>query len=411
VPGGSIRRRGGSFTLRLYAGSVNGRKRWKWFTFGTRAEAEAAQAKLASHVRAHSAGTGFFGSPRERLGPYLEDWLDLQRPHLAPQTAERYETFIAQIQKDALGTIPLARLSPRALEGYYGRRLDAGLSSTTVNHHHRLLHKALRDAVRGDLIVQNPVDVAQAPKRARVKLDIWTESQVILFLSEARTSSPYYAFYLFIAGTGVRVGEALGLSWRALDLRENVAHIEQALQRVRGGGCVLRDPKSVRSQRAIGLPSAMTEVLRDLRTRQEDERRRRGPCERGMSCTDQACARWHESGLVFTQPNGKPLHANNIRQRDLRRLCSRLGLSARRVLHNLRHAHATHLLQRGVNIRVIQERLGHATPSFTLATYSHVLAGMQEQAVRAVSAMFDGCTSPAPPLPAAVPRKPLINKA
>jgi hypothetical protein len=118
VPG-SIRKRGNSHTLRLYAGRENGRKRWKWITFKTRPEAEAAQAKLASHVRAHSAGVGFFGSPRERLGTYLEDWVSRHRTRLAPRTAERYETFAAQIKRDAIGTIPLARLSARLLEGYY----------------------------------------------------------------------------------------------------------------------------------------------------------------------------------------------------------------------------------------------------------------------------------------------------
>ncbi len=241
-----------------------------------------------------------------------------------------------------------------------------------------------------DLIVQNPAAAAQAPKRARVTLDVWTESQVNLFLSEAHTSSAYYPIYLFIAGTGARVGETLGLAWEDLDLREATAYIDQALQRPRGGGYVLRDPKSLRSRRAIALPPEIVEVLRDQRSHQDEERRRRPPCEHGPSCTDQACQGRHETGLVFTQPDGKPLHASNIRQRDLKRLCKRLGLSSRRALHNLRHAHATHLLQRGVNVRVVPERLGHSTPAFTLSTYAHVLQGMQAVAAQAVSAMLSG---------------------
>jgi integrase len=392
VPG-SIQQRGRKYSLLIYAGSENGKKRYKRISgFSTRAEAEAAQARLASHVRAHAAGVGFFGHPRLRLGPYLRDWLDGQRTRLAPATWERYEDFVEQICRDAIGAVPLARLSPRALEAYYERRLAAGQSPTTAHHQHRLLHKALRDAVRQDLIVQNPASAAQPPRRAKPRLDVWSEPQVLLFLSEARSRSPHYPLYLFIAATGARVGEALGLEWRSLDRREGVAHIEQALQR-RGRGYSLREPKSDRSRRAVALPPEVTGVLRDLRDRQEEERRRRVPCERGPECALAACGGWHETGLVFAQPNGKPLHANNVRQRDLRRLCARLGLPWRRALHNLRHAHATHLLQRGVNPRVVSERLGHATAAFTLSTYAHVLAGMQGQAAAAVSEWLSGTGS------------------
>ncbi len=389
VPG-RIFQRGKSWILKIYTGRENGKKRDRSLTFKSRPEAEAAQRELASHVLAHSAGLGMWGSPRERLGRYLIDWLERQRPHLAPRTFERYETFVAQARQDMIGTIPLARLSPRALESYYARRLGSGLSPTTVNHHHRMIHKAIQDAVRQDLIIQNPAAAAQAPKRAQTRPDVWTESQTLLFLSEAKASSAYHPVYSFIVGTGGRVGEALGLSWQNLDLRECVAHIDQTLQRARGGGYFLKGPKSLHSRRSIPLSPEIVEILRNHQGWQDAERRRRSPCERGTSCADQACPRWHETGLVFTQPNGKPIHANNLRQRDLRRVCKKIGLPSRRVLHNLRHAHGSYLLHRGVSLKVVQERLGHASAQFTLATYTHVLHGMQAQAVQAVSAMLRG---------------------
>ncbi len=86
-----------------------------------------------------------------------------------------------------------------------------------------------------------------------------------------------------------------------------------------------------------------------------------------------------EHGLVFCQPDGKPLRANNIVRRDFRRVLQRAGLPRIRF-HDLRHAHATLLLREGVHPKVVQERLGHSTPAFTLHVYSHVLPGMQEEA-------------------------------
>lgn len=385
---GRIFKRGGSYVLKIYAGREGGKKKDKWLTFSTRQEADAAQRELASHTLAHSAGAGLYGSPRERLGPYLTDWLKRQRSRLAPSTYERYEQFIAHVRSDSIGAIPLARLAPRALESYYARRLDTGLSPTTTNHHHRLLHKALRDAVRQDLILQNPAASAVAPKRTRTRPEIWTEAQTLLFLSEAKASSQYYPLFLFIVGTGVRVGEALGLRWRDLNLSESVAYITQTLQRIRGGGYVMKEPKSTHSCRAISLPSEVVEELRRLRARQEADWLRPGLCTDQTQCARPACERWHDLGLVFCQPNGKPLHDNNLRHRDVRRICGKLGLPRRRALHNLRHAHGSYLIQRGVSVKVVQERLGHSSPAFTLTVYTHVLAGMQEQATRAISEML-----------------------
>jgi|SRR6516164_1923671 len=104
-----------------------------------------------------------------------------------------------------------------------------------------------------------------------------------------------------------------------------------------------------------------------------------------------------ELDLVFSQPNGKPLFENNIRQRDLYPLCRRLGLPWRRALHNMRHGHGSHLLERDVPSKVVQERLGHKDAAFTLRTYAHVLRGMQVQAVRAVSAMLKASNASATP--------------
>jgi integrase len=84
---------------------------------------------------------------------------------------------------------------------------------------------------------------------------------------------------------------------------------------------------------------------------------------------------------VFCQRVGKPLHGHNINRRDLRRVLKNAGLPRIRF-HDLRHSHASHLLRQGVNPKVVQERLGHSTPAFTLAVYSHVLPGMQNEAAR-----------------------------
>ena len=403
---GTIVKRNNSYALVLYAGKEAGKKRYRWLTFKTYEEAQAAQGELASHTLAHSAGCGMWGNPRERLGPYLRDWIERQKPRLAQKTHTWYSAIVEQIAHDALGTIPLGKLSPRAFESYYERKRKSGLSTTTVLHHHRLLHTALRDAERQDLIIKNPVATARAPRRARVRLEVWSEAQTLLFLSEAKSSSVYYPLYLFLVGTGARIGEALALTWS--NVSGDGVSIDQDLQWLRGGGFALKEPKTDRSRRYISVSPEILQELQSLRARQDALKVQRvakdGLCEHGPACQRRLCPKWHDLGLVFTQRNGKPLHIHNIRLRDLHPLCTRLGLPYRRAIHNIRHAHGSYLLQRGVSVKVVQERLGHTTAQFTLGTYAHVLQGMQEQAARAVSAMLSQ-PMPKPANPLLVPKE------
>lgn len=126
----------------------------------------------------------------------------------------------------------------------------------------------------------------------------------------------------------------------------------------------------------MALPPALVDELRLLRRAQETSRRLLG-------------AAYEDHDLVFCQANGKPLHAGNLARGDFRRIAKRAGLPRIRF-HDLRHAHATQLLRQGTHPKVVQERLGHSTPAFTLAVYSHVLPGLQEEAARRLEATLLG---------------------
>jgi integrase len=348
---GHIRKKNNRYRLRIYVG--HGKKRD--FYYRTDQEAQAAQVELAHHVWAHSSGLGIAGDPKERLERYLRDWIERRRPALSVKTAERYNAMIGRIATDPIGSMLLHRVSSRALESFYARLQDQGLSGTTAHHYHRFLHKCLRDAERIELIRQNPAHLVEGPRRTTARPGIWTEAQTHLFLSEARTSSQHYPLYLFLAATGCRLGEALALKWDAVNLAEAEVVIRFSLVRPHGGGYVLKVPKTRTSERVVGIPAEMVECLRALPRRSE---------------------------FVFTRRDGGPLHAGNLRRRDLRKLWEKRpdglpspleGMSWTRALHNLRHFHASYLLQRGANVRAVSARLGHANASVTLNTYSHLL--------------------------------------
>jgi integrase len=192
---------------------------------------------------------------------------------------------------------------------------------------------------------------------------VWDDEQVRLFLAEAKRTSAYYALYLTALTTGMRQGELLGLRWKDVDLAAGVASVQQTLYRL-GKTLLTKEPKSARSRRPVALPPLLVVTLREVQEIQATRRRDLGSA-------------YVDHGLIFCQPDGKPLHAHNVSQRDFRRVVKRAGVPRIRF-HDLRHCHATLLLQQGVHPKVVQERLGHSTITMTLDTYSHVLPGMQE---------------------------------
>jgi integrase len=160
-------------------------------------------------------------------------------------------------------------------------------------------------------------------------------------------------------------GELLGLRWQDIDWTFGRLSVRRTLVRI-GKQMLFNEPRSRRSRRTIALPPVLMEELKTVRNGQKEYRRVLGSA-------------YADYDLVFCQPNGKPLHAHNLSQRDFQSVAARAGVPHIRF-HDLRHCSATLLLREGVHPKVVQERLGHSGISITMDTYSHVLPGMQEQA-------------------------------
>ena len=137
-----------------------------------------------------------------------------------------------------------------------------------------------------------------------------------------------------------------------------------------GREVVVSEPKTTKGRRVIALDSGTAEVLKAQAARQLEEQRD----------WDDA---WVETGLVFTQGNGEALDPESV-SRYFRQAVKKSMLPQIR-LHDLRHTHATLALQAGIHPKVVSERLGHATISITLDTYSHAIPAMQEEAAALIA--------------------------
>ena len=380
---GHIRKRGKNswaVVVDLGRDPATGRRRQKWFAHKTRREAEAHLAQIVAAMQ----GGGWTPPAKMLLRDFFDQWLrDYAAGAVGPVTLRNYADTIRVHLKPGLGHVPLSMLSPQAIQGYLSRKLQNGLSPTSVQAHYRLLHEVLGHAVKWGLLSRNPAAQVTAPRRRRFEPQVWDEEQVRLFLAEAKRSSRYYPLYLTAILTGMRAGELAGLRWQDVDLALGVASVRQTLYRLDGSKAageaprvLFKTPKTAAGRRAVALPEAVVAALRDLRADQEENRRLLG-------------ADYHDHGLVFCQPTGKPLHLDNVVRRDFHRVIERAGVPRVRF-HDLRHLHASYLARAGVPPKVAQERLGHATPGFTMQVYTHVLAGQQAAAASAVEAHLLG---------------------
>jgi integrase len=203
----------------------------------------------------------------------------------------------------------------------------------------------------------------------------------VQLILDAAKETPYYAVFFTKAYTGLRRGELLGLRWADIDLQNSTASVVQTLQQLRNGEYIFKKPKSKRGRRQIALSPSLVILLWDHRMKQEHARKLLG---KPLLPAD----------LVFSYPDGKPFRPNTV-SRAFQEIAQSVGLNGVR-LHDLRHAHATILLQQGVHPKIVQERLGHSSVATTLDIYSHVLPGLQEAAARRFEEGLEGAVKEAP---------------
>lgn len=371
---GHIAKKGNVYYAVIYEGinQATGKSRHRWHRAGTtRREAERLLAELVK--RSHD---GHYRAPEKiTLGDYLlVRWLPTKQSQLRPSSFSSYRRNIEIHVIPHLGHTPLQRLTPEDLDTFYATLLregrkngdGGGLSPKTVRYIHSIIRKALADAARKGTVTRNVADLADPPKLTagpRRQMTVWTASQLRGFLDQIDHHHLYPAFYL-AANTGMRRGEILGLRWDHVDLDAARLVVTQAVLSIDYETSV-SDVKTSNSRRTIDLDARTVAVLRAWRKWQLEHLMRTG---QGADA----------AGFVFARPDGSPIHPDYLSQ-TFERLVARTSLPRIR-LHDLRHTHASILLQAGTPVKVISERLGHASPAFTMNVYQHVLPGMQADA-------------------------------
>lgn len=309
------------------------------------------------------------------LSEWVEAWLASCRNEFSSTTFFDYSAiYKVYIAPSDVAASRLEQLTPLALRRLQEDLLARGLSPRTVGMVHQVLSGALKRAVSDGVIRHSPTEGVKRPrveKRRAVK--VFSREQIEKILAAAERPEYFRRFICLALYTGLRRGELLGLRWQDIDFNKMTLSVKQTVVLDQSGPHVGDTAKTRCSIRTISISPAAADVLR-LQHAAVMRRKLAAPSSKRKAA--EACT------LVFPSNAFGPVSPNTVTV-FFNEAVKKAGIYEKGLsLHALRHTHATFLLENGVNIKVIQDRLGHSSAVTTLDYYSHVSPKMDEEAAR-----------------------------
>lgn len=354
----------GKYLIRVSKGSGKGRRYINKTFRGTLKQAR-------EHAREIETlqDSGFAHGSIFTFGEYFEMWIKAIKPSIAPRTLDGYEGSIRRYALEQLREVRLSDIRSHHIQRIYLALTH--LSPTTVRNLHAGLRTCFAYAAKRDYIRLNPcrrghVDL---PAKSQKEIVVMDDAEAWKFVDLCQRM-PNGLVFDFALETGMRPEEYLALRWA--DITGNDVSVRQAVQFNRsGGGYYFKEVKTAAGRRRIPISEHLRKRLFGHRHEQNIHRL-------AMKGT------WFDHGLVFANEIGRPFPINNLTRRYLTPILAECGFDKHITLYALRHTMATLLLLAGVNVKIVSERLGHASIAITLDTYSHILPGMQETATNAM---------------------------
>lgn len=327
-------------------------------------------------------------SPKNFHSVTLGEWLDLclnvyMKNTLKQSTYSSYEGYIRVHFKPALGNILLKDITPRLLQHYYNYKSEQeGLAPKTIVNLNLFLHKALSYAVNEGYIMSNPAASINLPRGDKPQIEILTRDEQ-LRLVEGSYQHRYGVFIRLVLFTGIRLGELLGLRWEDVDFSSQTLYIRRTLnrlskrERVGENGCsteiVIQSPKSQNSIRRIPLLPGVVADLQNWNAIQNADR---------LASVEN----YEQSGFVVTNPMGKYIEPRTFK--DYYNQILQLSGLPHFTFHALRHTFASRAMEQGMDAKTLSMILGHASVSFTLDTYTHVLDDHKREGMALMNELY-----------------------
>ncbi|MGE0117653.1 MAG: tyrosine-type recombinase/integrase [Dongiaceae bacterium] len=381
---GHIRQRGKkSWELKFDAGRdpATGARQIQYVSFrGTKREA---QVKLAELIAAVSKSE--YVEPNKitvaaHVSARIAHWE--AAGDISAKTAERYGELAENQIIPHLGPKLLQKLRPLDIEAWHatlrtaGRKDGAGgVSGRTIINAHRVLSKALREAARHDLVLKNVAAEEGAPKAESDEIVILTEDEFNVVMTKLPGRALYVPAITSLC-TGLRRGELLAGRRCSVDFNAKVFKVREALEETKKHGVRFKATKTKSGRRDVSLPDVVVEALREHMKRQLEERLALG------------IGKPPDDALLFPAPLSEEPQSPRQFSKRWDETAEAIGLG-KITFHALRHTHASHLIDAGIDVVKISKRLGHASPNITLQIYAHLFQRREDKVADAINSVID----------------------
>ena len=320
----------------------------------------------------------------QTLQSWLDQWLaDYVENTVKIKTYERYSNLVNKnIDPYPIAKLQLTSINGSLLQRHFnfllqsGGANNSGIAPRSINATRRLLMQSLRVAVDQGIISKNPAEKTKALRVDRPIIHVLTHEEGKRLISAAlKRNRPAWLVISLALGTGMRISEIYGLEWKNIDLLAKTLRVERIVVTTTNGIKIQETPKTKTSQRTIPLPDNLIDTIRRYRLWQKIQSIRYG-------------YPYMTSEWVLSNQLGVPRSPSSFSAHMYKDILHSAGLPNDVRIHDLRHTHATWLLEAGVNVKAVSERLGHSSCRITLDIYAHCMKTMQDKAVEALNQIF-----------------------
>lgn len=345
--------------------TINGKKH---FFYGkTKAEAQAHRDKA---LRIHAVAENFNGSIT--LNEWAAEWLSFKRSRVTEATLASYRQVINHYILPYLGTVKLSKLSALNIRRLLDVLRDAGLSPRIQIYAYTLVKAMLTQAVKDELILKNVAISIEKPKHTKVRQMVTLSKEEIKKFMAVIPSEVHRRLFALAFATGLRRSELLGLRWSDVNFTKGTISVQQTVLRIGNDIVISSTTKNKSSKRTLSIPASVISQLKIQRLETQKWRLKSNE--------------WNDNDLCFPKLDGSPMYPTYLSQ-----LCKKYAtLSGFKdfTFHDIRHTHATLLIEAGVNFKVIQVRLGHSSFKETMDTYSHVTPIMEADVIEKLESIL-----------------------
>ncbi|MCM3316143.1 site-specific integrase [Rummeliibacillus stabekisii] len=358
-----FRKRGNKWSFTAYLGvdPRTGKKKQKTVSgFKTKKEAQLAAAKIEESV-----STGEYKTlEKMTFSDFALKWEKLNKENFKSTTYSTYIGIIKNRLVPYFNNMYITDIRTIDIQSYYVELLEESLSTRYIRLIHNVLRRLFRDMIKWGLISKNVMGGVEPPKIQKKSYNVLDFAQAMQLLDYMKSNSKQYIFFSLAIWTGMRRGEMLGLRWQDIDFDKKEIYVQQQLAWTQEG-FIFQSTKTIGSSRTIPIPDQLIKELKDYNLAQKKLRLQLGDA-------------FKDYDLVVATSTGNYFMGRNLLY-QLERACEELNLP-KMTIHELRHTHATIMLQLGEHPKIVSERLGHKSIDITLNLYSHALPSLQRNA-------------------------------